>query len=132
MLPTKIGQIVRFHTPLSDEDPNQQYVVLQIISDDERPRAQIQPLGTNLSFPPVNTVKLSDLETVVVETNDLIGETVIVNKSDYSQVKGRVINVSEQKIDLNLSKGIKGVETNVWLTVTDQNGKEHFGTLFVN
>lgn len=132
MLPTKIGQIVRFHTPLSDEDPNQQYVVLQIISDDERSRAQIQPLGTNLSFPPINTVKLSDLEIVVVETNDLIGETVIVNKSDYSQVKGRVINVSEQKIDLNLSKGIKGVETNVWLTVTDQNGKEHFGTLFVN
>ena len=28
--------------------------------------------------------------------------------------------------------GVKGVETNVWLTIEDENGKEHTGTLFVN
>ena len=33
---------------------------------------------------------------------------------------------------LDLTKGAKGVETNVWLTIEDQDGKEHTGTLFVN
>jgi len=42
-----------------------------------------------------------------------------------------VISVSEQKIDLDLSKGVKGMETNVWLTVLDKNGVEHMGTLYV-
>ena len=131
MLPTKIGQVARFHTPLQGEDPNQLYVVLQII-DDEWSRAQIQPLGTNLSFPPINTVKLSDLEIVEVNTNDLLGQIVTIIKSDYSQSIGKVINISEQKINLDLSKGLKGVETNVWLTVIDSNGQEQMGTLFVN
>ncbi len=42
------------------------------------------------------------------------------------------MKVSEQKIMLDLTKGVKGVETNVWLTIQDENGKEHTGTLFVN
>jgi hypothetical protein len=44
---------------------------------------------------------------------------------------GKVIKVNEQKIMLDLTKEIKGVETNVWLTIQDENGKEHIGTLFV-
>ena len=32
---------------------------------------------------------------------------------------------------LDLSKGMTGVETNVWLTIIDKNGIEHLGTLFV-
>jgi transcription antitermination factor NusG len=132
MRPTKQGQIVKFHTPLADEKPNQLYVVLEVIEDDERPRADIQALNTGLSFPPINTVRLGDLEVVEVDTNDLIGHKVTINKSDYSQVEGRVIKVSEQKIEVNLSNGVHGVETNVWLTVVDNNGKEHIGTLFVN
>lgn len=132
MKPTKKGQIAKFHTPLVDEDPNQLYVVLEVIEDNERPRADIQALNTGLSFPPINTVKLDDLEVVEVNTDDLIGHKVTINKSDCSQVNGKVVSVNEQKINLDLSKGITGVETNVWVTVVDKEGKEHKGTLFVN
>ena len=132
MRPTEQGQIVKFHTPLVDENPNQLYVVLEVIEDSERPRADIQALNTGLSFPPINTVRLNDLEVVEVDTNDLIGHRVTINKPDYSQVEGRVIKVSEQKIEVNVSNGVHGVETNVWLTIVDNDGIEHLGTLFVN
>ena len=132
MRPNKIGQVAKFHTPLPDENPNQLYVVLEIIEDDERPRADIKALNTGLSFPPINTVKLDDLEVVEVDTADLLGHNVTINKADYSQATGKVVKVSEQKIMLDLTKGVKGVETNVWLTIEDENGKEHTGTLFVN
>ena len=132
MKPISKGNIVKFHTPLPDENPNQLYVVLEVIEDDERPRADIQALNTGLSFPPISKVKLEDLEIVEVDTNDLIGHRVTINKSDYSQVEGKVIKVSEQKIDVSLSNGVHGVETNVWVTVVDDNGAEHLGTLFVN
>ncbi len=132
MRPNKQGQIVKFHTPLDGENPEQLYVVLEVIEDDERPRADIQALNTGLSFPPINKVRLNDLEVVEVSTQDLIGHYVTINRADYSQVDGKVINVNEQKINLDLSKGINGVETNVYLTVVDINGKEHIGTLFVN
>jgi hypothetical protein len=131
MRPTKKGQIAKFHTPLADENPEQLYVVLEVIEDDERPRADIQALNTGLSFTPINTVRLDDLEVVEVNTQDLIGHQVTINKSDYSQVKGKVVKVSEQNIMLDLSKGITGVETNVWLTIIDKNGIEHLGKLFV-
>ena len=132
MNPIEKGQIVKFHTPLPEENPDQLYVVLEIITDDERPRADIQALNTGLSFPPINKVRFTDLEIVEVDTNDLIGHKVTINKTDYSQVEGRVIKVSEQKIEVNLSTGVHGVETNVWLTVVDIDGLEHLGTLFVN
>lgn len=131
MKPNKIGQVVKFHTPLPDENLDQLYVVLEIIEDDERQRADIKALNTGLAFPPINTVKLNDLEVVEVNTNDLIGHKVTINKSDYSQMEGRVIKVSKQEIMLDLTKGVKGVETNVWLTIVDKNGIEHMGTLFV-
>ncbi len=132
MRPNKIGQVAKFHTPLPDENPNQLYVVLEIIEDDERPRADIKALNTGLSFPPINTVKLDDLEVVEVDTADLVGHNVTINKAAYSQATGKVVKVSEQKIMLDLTKGVKGVETNVYLTIEDENGKEHTGTLFVN
>lgn len=132
MKPSKKGQITKFHTPIKGENPEQLYVVLEVIEDDERPRADIQALNTGLAFPPINTVRLGDLEGVEVNTLDLIGHHVTINKSDYSQVEGKVISVNEQKIDLELSKRIKGVETNVYLTIIDKDGKEHMGTLFVN
>ena len=132
MRPDKKGQIAKFHTPFEGENPEQLYVVLEVIEDDERPRADIQALNTGLSFVPINTVSLDDLEVVEVSTQDLIGHVVTINKSDYSQVEGKVVNVSEQKVMLDLTKGVKGVETNVWLTVVDKQGKEHIGSLFVN
>lgn len=132
MRPNKIGQIAKFHTPFPDENPDQLYVVLQIHEGEDRPRAEIKALNTGLSFPPINTVSLDDLEVVEVDTTDLIGHLVTVNKPDYSQAKGKVIKVSEQKIMLDLTKGVKGVETNVWITIEDKDGLEHTGTLFVN
>lgn len=132
MTPTKAGQVARFHTPLQDEDPNQLYVVLEVNGDDNNARVDIKALNTGLLFPPIITVLLSDLEVVAVDTNDLIGHRVTINKADYSQATGKVLKVSEQKIMLDLSKGVKGVETNVWLTIIDDNGHEQTGTLFVN
>jgi hypothetical protein len=32
---------------------------LEVMEDDERPRADIQALNTGLSFPPINTVRLN-------------------------------------------------------------------------
>ena len=131
MVPTKEGQIVKFHAPIADENPDQQYVVLEINEDGERSRVDIKALNTGLSFPPINKVLLSDLEVIEVDTSDLIGHKVTINKSDFSQVVGKVVKVREQKINLDLSKGIHGVETNVWLTILDDKGTEHMGTLYV-
>lgn len=132
MKPDKPGQIAKFHTPLPDENPDQLYVVLEIKDETERPRADIKALNTGLSFPPVNTVLLNDLEVADVDTTDLLVHEVTISKTDYSEATGMVIKVSEQKIMLDLGKGVNGVETNVWLTITDENGKEQTGTLFVN
>lgn len=57
---------------------------------------------------------------------------VTINKADYSQATGEVVKVSEQKIMLNLGKGVKGAETNIWITIQDENGIEHTGTLCKN
>jgi hypothetical protein len=94
MKATKVGQVAKFHTANEDEDPNQLYVVLEIKGDDDSARVDIKALNTGLSFPPISTVILSDLEVVKVETSDLIGHTVIINNADYSQVSGKVIEVS--------------------------------------
>lgn len=132
MKPNKEGQIVKYQTSLEGENPEQLYVVLEVFDDDERPRVDIQPLGTGLAFPPINKVRLDDLEVVEVNTQDLIGHHVTINKADFSQVDGKVISVSENKINLHLSNSINGFETNVYLTVEDINGVQHLGTLFVN
>lgn len=132
MRPNQYGQLAKFHTPLPDENPYQLYVVLEIKEDDERPRADIKALNKGLSFPPINSVLLDDLEVVEVDTADLVGHQVTINKADYSQATGKDVKVSEQKIMLDLTKGIKGVETNVWLTIVDESTKENTGTLFVN
>ncbi|MBK9271418.1 MAG: hypothetical protein IPM48_07460 [Saprospiraceae bacterium] len=132
MRPNKPGQVAKFHSPLPDENPDQLYVVLEIKEDVERPRADIKALNTGLSFPPINIVLLDDLEFVEVGTSDLVGHEVTISKADYSQATGKVVKVSEQKIILDLTKGVKAVETNVWLTILDKDGKEHTGTLFVN
>jgi len=132
MKPNKIGQLAKFHTPNSDEDPNQLYVVLEIKGDDDSARVDIKALNTGLTFPPIYTVLLDDLLMVEVDTDDLNGHKVTINKTNYSQATGKVVKVSKQEIILNLSNGVKGVETNVWLTIEDDDGKEHTGTLFVD
>lgn len=131
MKPTKEGQIVKFHTPLEDENPHQLYVITELKIDGIRDRADIKALGTNLAFPPVNTVLLDDLVVVEVETSDLIGHVVTVQKPDFSEVSGKVISAKDEKIYLDLTKSVNGVETNVFLTVVDDSGFEHSGSLVV-
>ena len=93
MRPNKIGQLAKFHTPLPDENPNQLYVVLEIIENTERPRAYIKALKTGLSFPPISCVSLKDLEVVEVDTADLFGHIVTINKANYSRATGKIVNV---------------------------------------
>lgn len=79
--PTKTGQIVKFHTPFPDENPDQHYVVLNIVLDTDNPRADIKPLGTGLTFPGIDTVSLKDLEVIEIDTTDLIGHEVTIKKT---------------------------------------------------
>lgn len=69
MKPIEKGQIVKFHTPYEDEGPEQLYVVLEVFDDEDRSRAQIFPLNTGLSFPPV--VYIRDLEIDNILTKQL-------------------------------------------------------------
>jgi hypothetical protein len=95
MRPNKNGQVAKFHIPLPDENPDQLYVVIEIKEVDDRPRADIKSLNTGLSFPPINTVLFDDLVVVEVDTADLVGHQVTINKGDYSQATGKVVKDSE-------------------------------------
>lgn len=123
---------MKFHTPIPKEDPTLRFVVLEIHFDIEKPRAKIKELNGGKSFASISVSLVEDLEVVEVDTEDLIGQYVDINKADNSKAKGKVVKVSEEKVLPDLTKGVKGVETNVWLTIVDENGKEHIGTLFVN
>ena len=103
MKPNKPGQVVKFHTPLPDEDPDQLYVVLEIKEDVEKPRADIKALNTDLSFPPIYTVLLEDLKVVEVDTSDLpliteyslpvgaaAGETAVASVGVIDQAAGTI------------------------------------------
>jgi hypothetical protein len=98
MRPNKIGQVAKFHRRLPDEIPNQLYIVTEIFSADERLDSDIKALNIGLSLPPVNNVKLEDLEIVEIDTADFVGYNLIINKADYSQAKGKVVKLSVQKI----------------------------------
>lgn len=132
MKPNKIGQVVKFHTPYPNEDPNQRYVILEIHFDVEKPRALIKELNGGRPFASTSSALIDELQVVEVDTADLVGHQVTINRADHSQIAGKVVKLSEQKIMLDLTKDVKGVETNVWITIQDEIGKEHTGTLFVN
>jgi len=131
MRPNKIGQVAKFHTPYPDEEPNQLFVMLEVIEDTLMPRAKIRAIFADSVWESIRSVQLADLESVELGTDDLIGLYVTINKEDLRQVKRRVISVKQKKIMLDLTKRNKGVETNVWMTILDQNRLEHTGTLFV-
>ncbi|MFN8428534.1 MAG: hypothetical protein U0V04_01010 [Spirosomataceae bacterium] len=131
MKPFKTGQIVKFHTPLPDEDSSQIFVTTSIAIDVDKPRADIKALRTGNSFVPINTVLIDDLILVEMDNSDLIGHMVTIKKSDFSIAKGIVVKINEQENLLDLTKVGNGVETNLMLTILDQNGTEHSGSLFV-
>jgi hypothetical protein len=131
MIPNKIGQVAKFHTPFPHENPDQLFVVIEIKNDDLKPRADIKALNTGHFFSPINTVPLNDLEIVELETSDLLDKKMTIKKTDGSKVSGKVLKISEQKILLDLTKRENGIETNVILAIQDINGNEHSGNLFV-
>ena len=100
MRSNKTAQVANFHTPLPDENPNQLDVGLEIKEAVERPRVDIKALNKGLSLPPINTVKLGDLEGVEVDTTDLVGHNVTINKADFLQATGTVVKVSDKKLCL--------------------------------
>jgi hypothetical protein len=134
MRPNKIGQVVRFHTPYPDEDPDMIYHLLDF--DDSgnfpTPPALIQPIFSKLSFKPINRVRLEELELVEFDMKDLLGYPVAIIKEDNSLVEGKVINLHREKMfpELHVKRG-KGIETNVKLTIRDREGLDHEGLLFV-
>ena len=62
--PDKKGQIVKYHSPLPDEDPNQEYIVTEIHLDTDNPRAHIKPVNIKLTLPPKYVVSVDDLTVV--------------------------------------------------------------------
>lgn len=71
MKPNRRGQIVKFHTPYHDEDPEQIYAIIEYIEDGSRSRAKIKALNTGLSFPPISLVLAEDLEVDEGQTFEL-------------------------------------------------------------
>lgn len=131
MTPTSEGQIVKFHTLLEGKDPNQKYVVLEIHTDCDIPRAKIQALNTGLTFPSVNVVSPDDLEVVPVPTDDLIGYVTFIQKNDGTKILGRIVSVDQPEIYTELRIVNGKVETNVIVTIEDKNGLSHTGALVV-
>lgn len=134
MRPTKAGQVVRFHTPYPNEDPNMIYHLLDF-DDSGRfptPPAEIKPIFSDFSFVPINRVRLEELEVVEFDLKDLLGYPVMILKEDQSKVSGKVYQLYQDKIvpELHVKNG-KGVETNVKLTIKDALGSVHTGMLFV-
>ena len=61
MIKFKVGQIVKFQKPYPDEDPEQSYIVLEVKEGITDTRIDISPLNLGLAFPPVYTVRSTEL-----------------------------------------------------------------------
>jgi len=123
----KVGQIVKFHTPLPDEDPAQIYVIVEISDDETANRASIKPLNFKFQFPPILTVKIADLSHVKVSALEMVGETVTLKKNDGTEVSGRVVSARDVDIFLEMTRNKQEVVTNCHLTIVDQEGLTHEG-----
>jgi hypothetical protein len=132
MIPTNVGDVVKFHTPYPDEDPNQLYVVVELMTDVEKPRALIKAVSSDSLFTSTNTVLINDLETVQIDTSELIGYYTSIKLENDLTVLGTVVKVNETKQRVSLHKATDGVDTNVMVTILDENERKITGNLFVN
>lgn len=57
----KVGQVVKFILPYPDEDPEQPYVIKEVKEGYEGIRIDISPLNLGLAFPPIYTVRSTEL-----------------------------------------------------------------------
>lgn len=131
--PTKAGQIVKFHTPYPDEDPNQLYILLEICENGDglRTAATIKALIKGWTFLPISMVFLEDLEVAEVDTTDMIGYRGTIFQDDGKRISGIITDVKKEKQVIDLRKQEKQVETNVQVSIVDNHGEFHKGTLTV-
>lgn len=132
MRPSKKGQIVRFHTPLEGEDPTQKYVLLDFHLDVDIPRAHIRELTNGKRLPATNIVPFNDLEVIEISTADLLGHLASIRYPDGSFVSGKITSVRDSMVFLELEVFPHGIQTNVWITLTDEKKAEYTGQLFVD
>jgi hypothetical protein len=117
MRQNKTGQLAKFPIQLTDEKFNQLYVVLEITEDDEKPRAEMKSSNRGLSFSPILAVKLDLFEVLEADTTDIFVHQGTISNTCHSQATGKVVKVNEKKIMLNLTKGLKGLQKNIYLNV---------------
>lgn len=130
MKPTRPGQIVKYHTPFPDEDPNQLYVVLEILKG-ERTDAKIRALNTGMPLAPVFVTDTNDLMVVEINTSELTGHPVHILKSDGTIEYGTVTETHQEKTDPVMEITQQGILTDIVLTINSDNGKTHTGRLLV-
>lgn len=123
------GQIVKFHTPYTGENPEQRYIVLEVHYD-EMPRAQIFPLRTGLTFPPVNLARPKELEVVSLLTEDLIGSFQYI-KTEESFMYGKVISVERKEIFPDFTIEDDWVQTDVLIEIIARVGVNQWGYLII-
>lgn len=58
-----------------------------------------------------------------------VGDTGTIQKYDYNEFTGKIIEIRDSVNEIDLGKGIKGKEITTYATVIDKNGKEQFGVL---
>lgn len=131
MIPFKVNQIVRFHTPLPHEDPDQLFLLLELAEDVQPQRAAVRSISFNGSFAPINTVPLEDLEAVSMKTAEMFNHSVSVLKDDGTIVHGTVIGSKQADIFLELKTAEYGIVSNCLLEISDAEGTVHEGFYIV-
>ena len=95
MKPNKKGQVVKFHTPFEDEDPNQLYLVLEFREDGEKSRVLIETMNTNFYITPTSVVYAKDLEADKILTKQLF------RYLEISEIERKIDIQSLNKIGIN-------------------------------
>ncbi|WP_425638791.1 hypothetical protein ACPUEN_04290 [Algoriphagus yeomjeoni] len=125
----KRGHLVKFHTPYPDEDPRQLYLLLEVKDYDyfDTPWADILALGTGFSFPPINMVKLEDLEIVNWNTSELIGHPATVLTEEGLSVSGEIVRILEEE---NTKAPLQTL--NIHVMLENEGGEMTAGELLLN
>lgn len=69
-IPNRAGQIVKFHTLLEDESPDDIYLVLEFMDDGEKSRVLVKSLNTGYSMPWTRILKANYFEVDMIQTKE--------------------------------------------------------------
>jgi len=58
-----------------------------------------------------------------------IGDYAWIRKADYNEYYGEIIDIRNLEMNLDLGKGVKGTQNEIYATIIDENGKEQSGEL---